>query len=188
MAISFPADPTLNQQFTADGKTWYWDGEKWVAAYSPYPDFSLYAPLSSPTFTGMLSFDNIKERWNILESSISGTVNIDFLTSQNWFYSVGSTSGATTVNLDASSIISLSSLIPVGQSISYVVAVTTGSSTPGYFSQVQVDGTVSGVTTRWIGGVAPTGGDASSINVYTFTVVKTSSTPTYTVFSSVVKY
>ena len=30
MAINFPSSPTLNQQFTADDKTWYWDGEKWV--------------------------------------------------------------------------------------------------------------------------------------------------------------
>lgn len=34
MAITFPTSPTLNQQFTADGKTWIWDGEKWVAVSS----------------------------------------------------------------------------------------------------------------------------------------------------------
>jgi hypothetical protein len=138
--------------------------------------------------SGPVIMQNIKEKWNISATAISGTVNVDCVTSQNWLYTTASTSGATTINLRGSSSLSLSSLIAVGESISYVVAVTTGASTPGYFSQVQVDGTTTGVTARWIGSVPPTGGDASAINAYTFTVVKTASTPTYTVFSSVVKY
>ena len=28
-AIDFPSSPTLNQQFTAAGKTWVWDGARW---------------------------------------------------------------------------------------------------------------------------------------------------------------
>ena len=37
MAIVFPTDPTLNEEFTADSKTWIWDGEKWIAASSSSP-------------------------------------------------------------------------------------------------------------------------------------------------------
>ena len=29
MALSFPTGPTLNDQYTAGGNTWYWDGTKW---------------------------------------------------------------------------------------------------------------------------------------------------------------
>lgn len=33
-ALSFPANPTLNQTYTAVSKTWKWDGSAWVAV--PY--------------------------------------------------------------------------------------------------------------------------------------------------------
>lgn len=28
-ALDFPNSPTLNEQFTASGKTWFWDGSAW---------------------------------------------------------------------------------------------------------------------------------------------------------------
>jgi hypothetical protein len=48
MAISFPSSPTLNQQFTADGKTWIWDGEKWVSASSPSTSAEQLSPILLP--------------------------------------------------------------------------------------------------------------------------------------------
>lgn len=32
MAINFPDSPTLDEEFTASGRTWIWDGTAWVAA------------------------------------------------------------------------------------------------------------------------------------------------------------
>lgn len=32
MAINFPDTPALNDEFTAAGRTWIWDGSAWVAA------------------------------------------------------------------------------------------------------------------------------------------------------------
>ena len=34
MAITFPTSPILNEEFTADSKTWMWDGEKWTSVFS----------------------------------------------------------------------------------------------------------------------------------------------------------
>jgi hypothetical protein len=34
MAIDFPNSPTTNQLFTSSGKTWKWDGEKWIVIYT----------------------------------------------------------------------------------------------------------------------------------------------------------
>jgi hypothetical protein len=48
-----------------------------------------------------------------------------------------------------------------------------------------VDG--SAVTPKWQGGTAPTAGNASSIDVYTYVIVKTASA-TFTVFASVTKF
>jgi hypothetical protein len=58
----------------------------------------------------------------------------------------------------------------------------TQGSTAYYNSSVQVDGTTSGVTTKWLNG-APTAGNVSGIDVYTYTVIKTASA-TFTVLAS----
>jgi hypothetical protein len=47
MAINFPANPTIGQQFTAAGVTWTWDGEKWVNSSIPLPD----APSDGNSYT-----------------------------------------------------------------------------------------------------------------------------------------
>ena len=50
----------------------------------------------------------------------------------------------------------------------------------------QIDG--SSVTPKWQGGVTPTVGNNNSIDVYTYTIVKTAATPTYTVFASITQF
>ena len=64
----------------------------------------------------------------------------------------------------------------------------TQGATAYYNSAVQVDGTGTGVTTKWQGGTAPTSGDTSSVDVYNYVITKTSTTPTYTVLASVTKF
>ena len=73
-----------------------------------------------------------------------------------------------------------------GQSVAVVFAVTNGG-TAYYNSSVQVDGTTSGVTTIWQGGTAPTAGNASSVDTYTYNIVKTASA-TYTVFAALTQF
>ena len=69
-----------------------------------------------------------------------------------------------------------------GQSLTVAFLVTQGT-TAWYNSVVQVDGATSGVTTKWQGSAAPTAGNASSVDVYTYTIVKTGSA-TFTVFAT----
>ena len=52
-----------------------------------------------------------------------------------------------------------------------------------YCTSVEIDGTTSQVTTEWQGGSAPSSGNANSIDVYTFTIIKTASA-TYTVLAA----
>ena len=49
--------------------------------------------------------------------------------------------------------------------------IITNGGTPYYNSAVQVDG--SGVTPEWQGGAAPTAGNASLNDIYTYTIIKT---------------
>jgi hypothetical protein len=60
----------------------------------------------------------------------------------------------------------------------------TQGSTAYYLNTIQVDG--SAVTPKWQGG-APTEGTASSINVYSFTIIKTADA-TFTVLASVAAF
>jgi hypothetical protein len=71
-----------------------------------------------------------------------------------------------------------------GQSITAVFMVTQGA-TAYYSSAVQVDG--SSVTPKWQGGTAPTSGNASSIDVYSYTIIKTGSAA-FTVLASQTKF
>lgn len=79
----------------------------------------------------------------------------------------------------------LNSILGVQESITVVFAVTQGA-TAYYPTAFSIDGT--SVTPLWQGGTAPTAGNASSTDVYTFTIVKRTVTPDYTVFASQVQY
>jgi hypothetical protein len=73
-----------------------------------------------------------------------------------------------------------------GQSVTAAFLVTQGS--VAYVnSAIQIDGTTSGITVEWQGGTAPTTGNASSVDVYMYTIVKTGSA-TYTVFASQTRF
>jgi hypothetical protein len=62
-----------------------------------------------------------------------------------------------------------------------LVFLNTNGGTAYYNSAFQVDG--SSVTPKWQGGSAPTQGTASSVDIYTYTIVKTGSSA-YSVFAS----
>jgi hypothetical protein len=88
--------------------------------------------------------------------------------------------------LRASSGTSLNTALAIGQSVTAAFLVTQGST--AYFNNaVQVDGTTSGVTTRWQGGTAPSSGNASSIDIYTYTIIKTANA-TFSVFASQTRF
>jgi len=71
-----------------------------------------------------------------------------------------------------------------GQTVTIAFLVTQGS-TAYYENVFQIDGTT--VTPKWQGGTAPSSGNASAIDVYTYTITKTASA-TYTVLASQTKF
>lgn len=124
--------------------------------------------------------DQLEENWNIVASAATGTINFDVMTASVWYYT-SNASANHTLNVRGNSGTTLSSLLAVGDSITVVWANTNG--TTAYWpSTFQVDGST--ITPKWQGGTAPTGGNASAIDVYSYTIVKTAATPTYTVFAS----
>ena len=135
--------------------------------------------LTTPVVNGAI-LDRSEEIWNIVASAATGTINFDVNTASIWYYTSNATANHT-VNVRGDGSTTLSSLLAVGDSITVVWANTNGT-TAYYPSAFQVDG--SAITPKWQGGTAPTAGNASSIDVYTYVIVKTAATPTYTVFAS----
>lgn len=129
---------------------------------------------------------NIDEPSTVSATAATGTINFD-ITTQSVLYYTTSASGNFTINFRGSSGTTLAALMAVGDSISVSFLCTNGA-TAYYNSAVQVDGTGTGVTTKWQGGTAPTSGNASAIDLYNYVVIKTAATPTYTVLASQTKF
>jgi hypothetical protein len=99
-------------------------------------------------------------------------------------YISGNATSNGTVNIYVDGTRSLDSYMLIGESITCVLLVTNGS-TAYYPTAYQIDG--SAVTPKWLGGTAPSAGNASSIDMYTFTIIKTGSA-TYSVLASQSKF
>jgi len=140
------------------------------------------APGTATTFTALQTFagtssnadlktSNIIETATISATAATGTINYD-ITTQSVLYYTTNASANWTVNFRGSSGTSLNTVMATGESMSVTFLVTQGA-TAYYNSAVQVDG--SSVTPKWQGGSAPTSGNASSIDSYTYVIIKTGS-------------
>jgi hypothetical protein len=140
--------------------------------------------LTSPAINNSTSTGSIliapEERTTVSATAATGTVNFDAST-QGVLYYTTNASANWTLNVRAASGVTLSSILAVGDAITVSFLVTNGS-TAYYQTAFQIDG--SAVTPKYSGGTAPASGNASSIDVYTYTIIKTAATPTYTVFGA----
>ena len=125
----------------------------------------------------------MKETATVSATAATGTINFDTLTQVVLYYTT-SASGNFTVNFRGNSGTSLDTVMSTGQSLSATFLVTNGA-TAYYNSAVTIDG--NSVTPKWQGGSAPTSGNASSVDVYTYAILKTGSA-TFTVLASLTKF
>ena len=149
---------------------------------------SIIAPNNVTTATNTQTLTNktiqtAGEVVTISATAATGTINYDVST-QSVLYYTSNASANWTTNFRGSSGTSLNSLMSTGQSITVAFLVTQGG-TAYYNNVVQVDG--SAVTPKWQGGTAPSAGNASSIDIYSFTIVKTGSAA-FTIFASQTKF
>jgi len=92
------------------------------------------------------------------------------------------TSGNYVPNFRISPSVSLGSKMGVGDVTAATIIVQ--SSSHYCLNTLQVDGTQVGVTTSWIGGSAPSAANGSGFDIYAFTIMKTTSTPTYHIIAN----
>jgi hypothetical protein len=134
------------------------------------------------SITGTTSIAEAIEKVTI-DNSTTGTINFDALTQAVMFFDTNQTANRT-INFRGDSSTTLDSIMSIGESMTFAVLMTEGA-TAYYLNTYQVDG--SAVTPEWSGGTAPSGGNASSIDVYSFTIIKTASA-TFTVLASQTQY
>lgn len=141
--------------------------------------------LTINTSTSQLSalLNNISETVTVSASSATGTINYD-ITTQSVLYYTNSAGGNFTLNFRGNGSTTLNSILSNGQAVT-VVFMNTNGATPYYNNALTIDG--ASVTPKWQGGVAPTFGNANSIDIYSYTIVKTASA-TYTVLASQVQF
>lgn len=125
-----------------------------------------------------------EETITITATASSGTVALNCASGGVTFATANASANWVT-NLQAGTATTLNSILNVGQSITHVYLNTNGA-TPYYHTSLQIDGTA--VTPRWQSASTPTAGNANSIDAYSFTVIKTSTTPTYSVLASQVRF
>ena len=152
------------------------------------------APATATTFSATQTFsgsssvlamilNDTAEIATISATAATGTINYD-ITTQSVLYYTSNASANWTVNFRASSGTSLNTAMSTGQSVTVAFLVTQGS-TAYYNSVVQVDGTT--VTPKYQGGTAYAAGNASAVDVYMYTIIKTGNAA-FTVFTSQTKF
>ena len=131
------------------------------------------------TFNGQGKIQSVAEKVTTEATAATGTINYDVLTQAVWNFTSNAAANWT-LNIRGDGSNTLDNIMDTGESITIAHIVAQGS-TPYYNSAVQIDG--SGVTPEWQGGAAPTAGNASSLDVYSYTIIKTGSA-TFTVLAS----
>ena len=154
------------------------NGIKWSAASAGDVTLTGTQTLTNKTLTAPITNNPVikspEERCTVSATAATGTVAFDTQTQGVLYYTTNASANFTLnfTNVNAN--------LAVGDSISCVFLNTNGA-TAYYPTAFQVDS--SSVTPKWVGGTAPSAGNASSIDAYTFTIIKTASTPTYTVLA-----
>lgn len=155
-----------------------------IATKLPLAGGTMTGALTAPSVIvdGTLDIEEVFEKVSIA-SSTSGTIGYDFLGQGVVFFSNNQTANRT-INFVGDSGNTFNTILDIGQSATCSVLLAQGS-TAYYLNTYQVDGTA--VTPKWSGGTAPTAGNASGIDVYTFTIIKTANA-TFTVLASQSQY
>lgn len=139
---------------------------------------------SNATVTNVLYSKAVIEPTAISATAATGTITLDFLTNAILYYTANATANFT-LNIRGNASTTMNSLLAVSDSLT-ITFMSTNGATAYYANAYQIDG--SAATIKWLGGAAPSAGNANSIDVYTITVIKTAATPTYAVMGSFAKY
>ena len=129
-----------------------------------------------------LIIKGFEEDVNVVAAAATGTINFNVSTASVWYYTSNATANHT-LNFRYDGSNTLNSKLAVGDAITLVWLNTNGS-TAYYPNVIQIDGTT--VTPKVPAAISA--GNASAIDAYSFTIIKTAATPTYTVLETQTKF
>jgi len=116
----------------------------------------------------------------ISATAATGTVTLDIANTSVTFYTTNASANFT-LNFRGNSTTTAASYIQTNEAVTHVFLNTNGA-TPYYPTAFQIDGAAG--TPIFQGGAAFSAGNASSVDAYSFTIIKTSATPTYRILAS----
>jgi hypothetical protein len=113
-------------------------------------------------------------------TAATGTVTLDIANTSVTYYTTNASANFT-LNFRGNSTTTAASYIQTSEAVTHVFLNTNGT-TAYYPTAFQIDGAAG--TPIFQGGAAPTAGNASSVDAYSFTIIKTAATPTYKILAS----
>jgi hypothetical protein len=128
---------------------------------------------------GAAAIQQTAEKVTTSATAATGTINYDVVTQSVLNYT-SDASANWTLNIRGDASNTLNSIMDIGESLTIAHIVAQGG-TAYYNSAVQIDG--SSVTPKWQGGSAPTDGNTNSLDIYTYTAIKTADA-TFTILAS----
>jgi len=130
-----------------------------------------------------VKIESVIEKVTTEATAATGTVNYDVLTQAVWNFTTDA-SANWTLNVRGDGSNTLNSIMDTSESITVAHIVSQGG-TAYYNNAFQIDG--GSVTPEWQGGSAPDAGNASSLDTYTYTIIKTADA-TFTVLASLTQF
>ena len=173
VAINKGGSETMATFVTDGAVTLYYDNAVKIATTTSGINVTGTAVTDGVTVDGTLDIEEVYEKVHT-DTSTSGTITFNTDQYAVLFYTANQSANRT-INFA-----NVNSNLGTGQSLTVAVVMTQGSSAY-YLNAYQVDGST--ITPKWSGGSAPSSGNASGIDVYTFTIIKTASA-TFTVLAS----